>query len=346
MADQILSQEQLSALCSSMAMMLRSGVSIQEAAALYAQDPEDPGLKQVSEALRVQMEQGSSFVEAAEQTGMFPAYALSVIGAAELSGRLDESLERLADYYDRQKRLGDRLRSTLTYPAVLLLMMCGVLAVLVFAVLPMFQRVYTSMTGSLVSSSYAYVLAASVIGRVSLVLAVAVCMALVAVMVEMRRESGRQRLRARMNRSRLTRRGAWLLAVCQCTDMLTSLLSSGMNEDDAMEFCIKQVQHETLKSALEECQTEMQQGSSMAQAMFRHHVLPPLYGRMLIGGAESGNLSDVMEKISSRLEQEAETELSGLIDRTEPILIGFLTLSVGFTLLSVMLPLLGILNAV
>lgn len=346
MADQILSQKQLSALCSSMAMLLRSGASVQEAAALYAQDPENPELKQASEALRMQMEQGSSFAEAAEQTGMFPAYALSVISAAELSGRLDESLERLAEYYDRQKRLEDRLRTTLTYPAVLLLMMCGVLAVLVFAVMPMFQRVYTSMTGSLLASSYSYVLAAAVIGRVSLALAAVVCLALVTVMVEMRRESGRQRLHVKMNRSRLTRRGAWLLAVCQCTDMLSSLLSSGMNEDDAVDFCIGQVQHETLKSTLEECQTEMQQGSSMAQAMFRHHVLPALYGRMLVGGAESGNLSNVMEGISSRLEQEVEMELNGLIDRTEPILIGFLTLSVGFTLLSVMLPLLGILNAV
>lgn len=346
MADQILSQEQLSALCSSMAMMLRSGVSIQEAAALYAQDPEDPGLKRASEALQQQMEAGSSFAEAAEQTEMFPPYALSVIGAAELSGRLDEALERLADYYDRQKRLSDRLRSTLIYPAVLLLMMCGVLAVLVFAVLPMFQRVYTSLTGSLASSSYAYVLAASLIGRVSLVLAVVVCLALVAVMVEMRQENGRRRLRSRMNRSRLTGHAAWLLAVCQCTDMLTSLLSSGMNEDDAMEFCAAQMEHEKLKAVLTACREEMQQGSGLAQAMFRNHVLPPLYGRMLVGGAESGNLPDVMEKISVRLEQETEAELSGLIDRTEPILIGFLTLSVGFTLLSVMLPLLGILNAV
>ena len=55
---------------------------------------------------------------------------------------MDEALDRLADHYDRQSALYDRLRSTLTYPAVLMLMMCAVLAVLVFAVLPMFERVY------------------------------------------------------------------------------------------------------------------------------------------------------------------------------------------------------------
>ena len=75
-------------------------------------------------------------------------------------------------------------------------------------------------------------------------------------------------------------------------------------------------------------------------------MLPPLYGRMLLSGSESGHLSETMEELSRRLGQEAEEGLCAVMDRTEPVLIGFLTLSVGLTLLGVMLPLLGILGAV
>ena len=168
MAEKFLTQEQLSVFCSSLAMLLRSGASLSEVSSLFEEDGMDTALRQASTEISLSVAAGETFSAAAEKTGVFPEYALSVFSTAELSGRLDEALDRLADHYDRQSALYDRLRSTLTYPAVLMLMMCGVLAVLVFAVLPMFERVYDNLTGSLLSSSYAYVLAATLIGRISL----------------------------------------------------------------------------------------------------------------------------------------------------------------------------------
>lgn len=164
MAEKFLTQEQLSVFCSSLAMLLRSGASLSEASSLFEEDGMDTALRQASTEISLSVAAGETFSAAAEKTGVFPEYALSVFSTAELSGRLDEALDRLADHYDRQSALYDRLRSTLTYPAVLMLMMCGVLAVLVFAVLPMFERVYDNLTGSLLSSSYAYVLAATLSG--------------------------------------------------------------------------------------------------------------------------------------------------------------------------------------
>ena len=67
---------------------------------------------------------------------------------------------------------------------------------------------------------------------------------------------------------------------------------------------------------------------------------------MLLGGAESGRLESALTELSRRIGADAAQALDALIDRIEPILIGFLTVSVGMTLLSVMLPLLGILGAV
>lgn len=345
MADKILSQTQISVFCSGIAMMLRSGVPISEAAALFAEDASGP-LAEAAKAMSGDMQFGESFADAAAKTGVFPDYALGVFRTAELSGRLDEVLERLADYYDRQDALQNRLRSTLTYPVVLLLLMCGVLAVLVFAVLPMFERVYGSLTGSLAGSSYAYVLAAAVIGRVSLVVAVAVSAALLVLVVLMRSEQGREKLRGPMENSFFTKNAAWTLAVSKLTDTLSTLLASGTDPDSAMEMAAELTEHTGLKAILADCMEKMRMGEGLANTLFRHNVLPQLYGRMLVGGSESGNLGATLEKLSDRLGKDAENELCAIIDKTEPILIGFLTVSVGLTLLSVMLPLLGILGAV
>lgn len=348
MAVQILSEKQISVFCRSLAMMLRSGVTMQEAVELFVQDGDDasPLLHSTAQQMGKALGEGQSFAQTARDTGAFPEYALGVFSTAELSGRLDEVLDRLADYYDRQHALNERLRSTLTYPVALLLMMCGVLSVLVFSVLPMFVRVYNSLTGSLAASSYAYVLAASLIGRVSLVLAVAVSAVLLVLAVMLHTQKGREKLNGPMERSRFTRQAARQLAVSQMADTVSTMLASGAEEDSALEQCIRQTSHTGLRTALQACRSDMQQGAGMAQAFLRHKVLPPLYARMLQGGSESGSLPAAMESVALRMGQEAENALCRLIDDIEPVLIGFLTVSVGFTLLSVMLPLLGILSAV
>ena len=338
MAEKFLTQEQLSVFCSSLAMLLRSGASLSEASSLFEEDGMDTALRQASTEISLSVAAGETFSAAAEKTGVFPEYALSVFSTAELSGRLDEALDRLADHYDRQSALYDRLRSTLTYPAVLMLMMCGVLAVLVFAVLPMFERVYDNLTGSLLSSSYAYVLAATLIGRISLVFAGLLGIVLLVLAFGIRSDKGREKLRNTME----TR----LLAVSEVMDTLSALLASGTDEDSALALCIEQTRHKKLHEALEKCREETQMGVGIAMAFAHQKILPAMYGKMLLGGAQSGELVQVTENLARRTAQEAENGLCSVIDRTEPILIGFLTASVGLTLLSVMLPLLGILSAI
>lgn len=341
----MLSSAQINVFCGSIAMMLRSGVPLSQAAAMFAQDAVGP-LGEAAGVITSALEEGCGFAEAAEQTGAFPPYALGVFRTAELSGRLDETLERLAEEYDREHRLTQRLKTTLSYPAALLLMMCGVLAVLVFGVLPMFQGVYTSITGSLAASSYAYVLAAAAVGRVSLVLCALVSAVLLVMCLLLREEAGRKKLRTLMEKVYLTRSASRLLALSRLTDTLATLLASGTDPDEAMEMAQELTEHGGLKAALGFCREQMDQGAGLASALVQGQVLPPLYGRMLLGGSESGRLAETMEDLSQRLGREAEESLCAVMDRTEPMLIGFLTLSVGLTLLGVMLPLLGILGAV
>ena len=343
MGQTILSQAELSAFCGSMAAMLRSGFTPDRAAAIFAEDTVGTA-GTAAQTMREAMDLGSTFADAAEETGVFPEYALGVFRTAELSGRLDEALERLADYYQRQHTLMLRLQNTLTYPVALLLMMCMVLAVLVFQVLPMFERVYESLTGSLAASSYAYVLWAAAISRVSLAVACCVGALLLMLAVTLRFPGAREKLRGPMERSVLTRKASWLLAASALMDTLSTLLSSGMAPEGALELSLQLTRHGRLKSMLEGCTEKVRQGQDLAQTLCGP-VLSGLYGRMLLSGSQSGNLEKTMAELSGRLGADADETLERLIDGVEPVLIGFLTISVGLTLVSVMLPLLGILGA-
>ena len=91
---------------------------------------------------------------------------------------------------------------------------------------------------------------------------------------------------------------------------------------------------------------KMAAGNSLAQAFYEEKIFEPLYNRMLLSGARSGQLENVLERLSKVFSAEADTRIELLIGNIEPILSGLLTLAVGLTLLSVMLPLVGILAAV
>lgn len=345
MEMKLLEQMQISVFCSSVSMMLHSGASAAEACRLFAEDNDTQGAK-AAQLMSGLMDEGCSFAEAAEQIGAFPEYAVGVFKTAEYSGRMEEALGRLAEFYERQDRLMQRLRTTLSYPVVLLLLMCGVLSVLVFSVLPMFEKVYGSLTGGLAASSYAYVSAAAVIGKVSLVVAVAAAVLLLALAFVMRNADGREKLFRRLETVGFTKNAMWLMAVSKLADTLSVMLASGADTDSAMERATELTEHAALKAALEECVERMHEGEGLADSLFRKKIFPVLYGRMLVTGNESGSLGDALERLSFTLGKDAEAKLAGIIDTIEPVLVAFLTVSVGLTLLSVMLPLLGILGAV
>ena len=164
MAAKTLRSLAVSAFCEDMAMMLAAGIQVDDALSLMRGDSGDGPLYDAASAVLERVQMGEPLAEAVEQCGYFPAYAAQLVAAGEAAGRTESVLKSLAVYYETQDKLEKRLKSAVIYPAVLLFLMAGVLAVLVARVLPVFTGVYTGLAGSVAASSYAYITAANIIG--------------------------------------------------------------------------------------------------------------------------------------------------------------------------------------
>lgn len=136
------------------------------------------------------------------------------------------------------------------------------------------------------------------------------------------------------------------LAEAQFTTALATFTASGMDTDTAMERASDMVRHRALRAQLESCRRQMLEGRSLAQAVYDNRVFEPLYARMLMSGARSGNLDQVLARLAQVFSEDANMRMGRIIDSVEPVLAGFLTVSVGITLLAVMLPLIGILTSI
>ena len=91
---------------------------------------------------------------------------------------------------------------------------------------------------------------------------------------------------------------------------------------------------------------QMQEGHSIAQAAYNEELFEPTYGRMLLAGERSGNLEDVLERLTGLLEENCGNGVDRLVGFVDPLLSGVLMVTVGLSLLSVMLPLIGMMNSV
>ncbi len=339
-----LSNVQLADFFSGVGMMLRAGGSPSEAAGMLT---EGTGglLAQAGKQIVQRMEEGTDFASAVRETKAFPDYASDLLELSQKTGRLDEGADRLGEFYARKHKMQQKIRTALIYPVVLLMVMGVVLAVMVFAVLPVFCRVYEDMTGSLEGSSYFYVSAASLMGRVSLILTAVVCLAVLVGTLIMRTEKGGAALARWAEKLPLTREASYDQALSTMTLSISSLLASGADSDTALQMTLSSLNQGVLKKKMERCAEAIQSGVGMDEAMERERVYGNLYSRIIRTGFHSGNPVQAMELVAEKTGIDAENRISGLIDMVEPILIAFLTVSVGLTLLSVMLPLIGIMGA-
>ena len=106
------------------------------------------------------------------------------------------------------------------------------------------------------------------------------------------------------------------------------------------------VDHTGLHAAITAARGQMAQGSGLATAVHDQKLFEPLYARMLLSGERSGKTEQVLARLTSLFTQDADDELDRVVDMVEPAISAFLTVAVGITLLSVMLPLIGILGTV
>ncbi len=346
MAQKQVDYAYVSIFCENMAMMLSGGIMPEEAIELLLTDSDENRYQSDLKEIQKKLILGQGFGGAVEECTFLPDYAKEMIRIGEQSGRLEKSFSSLTEYYEKQDEIRQRLHSSIVYPFVLLLLMCLVLIVMVTKVLPVFIGVYENLSGTIAGSSYAYVTVATVIGVIALVITLALVVLTLIGMLMYRTSKGHKRMSNLLARFPLTKSASYKLALSECLQALTTLVASGMNTDEAMIETEKTITHETLKKKIGQVLVDMKQAKSLGQAFYERQILPPLYGRMLISGTHSGKIDLTLSKISETVSQDAASEATQVIDRVEPALTGFLTAAIGITLLSVMLPLVGILGTI
>lgn len=335
----------VSAFCESMAMMVQSGIQMDEAVALLRSGSGQGGpLEEGLVIMQTETEAGKGLSAAMEATGLFPEYCLRMVLAGEKAGRLEDVLFQLARYYEDQKAMTGKLQSAVLYPVAMLGLIIIVLIVMLAMVLPAFTDVYDSLTGSLTASAYGYVRWAYALcwAALAVMAALAVILALGFALWNAGKRNSVEKI---LHRIPVCASILDSLGMFRFTAALSTFLASGEIQDIAVAESRKMASCRPVEERIDRCVSRMEQGHGIAQAAYDERLFEPVYGRMLLAGERSGSLESVLKKLTGLLADHCTNLVDRLVGIVDPVLSGILMLAVGLSLLSVMLPLIGMMNS-
>ncbi|MBR3227673.1 MAG: type II secretion system F family protein [Erysipelotrichaceae bacterium] len=344
MARKELNDLAVSAFCESMGMMLQSGITVEEALDLLRPKEEEGELSSVISGMISDLD-SLSLSKAMEKSGAFPEYAVSMVTAAEKTGRMESTMFHLSDYYKTEKKMKDDLRSALIYPSAMIIMIIAVLFIMLKMVLPVFMDVYESMSGDLSSGTFPYVRTSHTLCLVLLIVMI-VILACVLVGVFMWKNNGRRQVEKILRRIPLCAKILDTLALLRFTSAYDMYLSSGEMQDEALIKSMPLANDEMIEAKLQRIAAMMKEGNGFGKSAYSEDLYGPVYGRTLIPAERSGNIENALKRLIDLLRDDSADNVSKLVNTLEPLLSGLLMIAVAIVLLSLMLPLIGIMNSI
>lgn len=255
----------------------------------------------------------------------------------------------LSRYYSEEDRILSKLSSSIIYPVALFALMTVILLFTMIVILPIFLNTYQELAGGLGSGTYGFVNAALIIGWVALAASAIGTIATFIVASMTRSQNNLQALEKLLEHLPMTRNASRQMALSRFTSVLTSFVAIGTPTDDAVAEAAKTVDSAYLRPKIDRAITEMRDldhPKSLTQALADNDVYGAVYTRMMMVGDTSGDLEDVLTRMGETFFDDALIQMDESLDRIEPALAAFLTITVGATLISVMLPLIGILGSI
>lgn len=339
----------VSVFCESIAVMLAAGIQTEEALGLLSENSNDSAFQQTCEKVYRGLIDQKPLADAMESTGAFPTFAIDMVRTGEASGRLESTCSSLARYYNEEDRLISKLHSSIVYPVALFGLMSLILLFTLLVIIPIFIDTYTKISGGLATGPYTFVAVAMTIGWIAFGLSILGTILTFVVAVMSRSQNNLRALEKLLEKLPLTKEAAKQFSLARFTSVLTSYAAIGAPNDVALEAAAKTVTTPALRRKLDKAVAEIKDlhaPKSLAKALGDNDIFGPVYTRMLAVGDTSGNLEEVLDQMSNAFFEDALVQMDESLDRIEPALAAFLTITVGLTLIAVMVPLIGILGSI
>jgi len=321
-----------------LATMITAGLPLTDALSILEIQSRPALVKVVGEVSR-EIEGGGNLADAlGKHPQVFDKVYVSLIKAGESAGVLDRVLSRLADNLEKQRDFNNKVKGAMVYPIIIVIGMGIVGAIMIIFVLPKMLAVYQDFQAELPAPTKILLGFSNFITNfwyLALIIAVALIGGLTFVM---RKPELRPYLDQFYFRLPVIGTLKKNIILTEFTRTLSLLISTGILIVEALNIVEHSMGNSIYEKTIKEAAVEVEKGIPLADTLARSGVFPPILPQMVSVGEETGKLDEVLSRVSSYFEQEADVAVKGLTTALEPLIMIVLGVGVGFLIIAVIMP--------
>lgn len=305
---------------------LRAGVPILDSLAVVGEENASKKMQEVLAEIQQRLRAGSSFGDAiAQHPKVFPGYYMAIVRAAELTGRLDDALEQLAEYIEREVESRRKVKSALTYPTIVFFLAIAAVIIMSVYVLPKFQTFYKGLGAKLPLPTRMLMAFTSFMSSYWWAIAGGVFVAALIGFVVIGGKHGKTRRDTFLLKLPVLGRLVNLIAIERFCSVLAALVRTGVPLPDAVQVSADSTNNRVFQAKLATVREAMMRGEGLAKPIQSSGLFPPAARQMIRVGEATGSLDTQLEAAAKFYEREMSFELKRVTDMFEPAIL----LSVG-----------------
>lgn len=321
--------------------MVSSGLSLVRTLNILEQQTSNRRLKQIIALVRVDVEAGRPLSDAmGRYPKAFSSLYVNMVKAGETGGVLDEVLDRVAAYLEKEQALRAKIKSAMVYPILLTVAALSGLFFMTIVILPQFETLFKELgAGGTLPLPTQIAMAVSLAIRQFWYVGLVVVAALLYVLRRyLATPGGRQRYDRFKLKMPIVGELNRKIVIARFTRTLGTLIASGVPIMQALEVVSKAIDNTVIGTAIDAVRASIREGQTIAIPLQFSGVFPPMVVQMAKVGEETGALEQMLEKVADFYDVEVETTVASLTSMLEPILIIFMGVIVGAMVISLYLP--------
>jgi type IV pilus assembly protein PilC len=323
-----------------LATLLKAGMPLVQSLDLLKRRVESPAFRAAIEDVHEKVKSGTALSDAfAAQSDLFPSVYIASLFAGERSGSLDTVLRRYVDYARIIATLKRKTVSALVYPAILVTLALGLVALIIVKVVPAFSDFYQSFGSELPFVTRTIVRVSEFIRGQILLIVIAVAAATVFSFLWLREKGNRSRLDHLILRLPVLGPIAAKFATSQMARTLATLLGGGLPLVNALDIASKSIGNKFMAAELDVVNARVREGESFSAALAARHVFPDVAVKMTEVGESTGALQEMLNTVADFFDEEISTNMERFVTLVEPALLVIMGIVIAGLLLALYMPL-------
>lgn len=325
-------------------VMIDAGLPLVQCLDILAQQQQNKYFQQTLMQVRQDVEEGSTLAAAmARHPKVFDQLYTNMVEAGETGGILDLILQRLSTFIEKIVKLKKDIISAMIYPTAVVLLAIIAVAVIMIVVIPQFKTIFMGLLGPGEELPYPTQLVTRIsdflAGWGGLVILAAIIAMVVLIRTYYKTPKGRIKIDAILLKLPILGSIFRKIAVARFSRTLSTLLSSGVPILQSLDITARTAGNVIIEQAILKVRAGVERGENFVDPLQATEVFPHMVAQMVGIGEQTGALDAMLSKIADFYEQEVDSAIANLLTMIEPVLIGFLGVTIGSIVIAMYLPL-------